>query len=476
MIESKFTNCIILVCKFRRKKCVWNAFNNNNNNGNTDRRICCDRCSKLDIECKPQSDSSDEQLDDTLTSAELMAQDGDLELRRMLHDMNQLQIEMQQLDSAKKDMEQQMCSLVISTTVKSPLLSLSSSPSLSTISSFSPSLSPSSSLTTVKMTTDNKKLKTTQQQQQQEQENTEWQLSIVDGSIRLHTPIRTIDELMMFTQASLRYLSPFTGLFKKEPVRFEATCISPSLGLTTLLQRSVICRPRKKQRFHMIDYNSSNTAQPLDHRGIMNYLLPLYFEQFIPVTGLLHAPTFWKHYQSLDDPLDCPITLAASVDAIVSLRNVINYTPIQRRLIGDYFYSKCKDILFDLYEDPDRKLDVIMVTCLLQSYLTDVLLNAVEARRLLSVALLLCLEMENKIDEMTDIQRTLFKRHHMIMEVHQRSFDMLFEDKIDFAVPERMLGLEALEDEPEKTKMYTRIYNHIFRFIGSPYISTIMVK
>ncbi|KAI7853554.1 hypothetical protein BDC45DRAFT_569933 [Circinella umbellata] len=453
------------LCKYRRKKCVWSSLNDNSDN--TDRRIRCARCLKLDIECIPQSDSSDEQLEDALNSSELMAQDGDPELRRMLDDMNQLQVEMQQYESEKKDMEKQMFSLVTNTTAKSPSLSLSSSPSLSTVSSFSSTLSPFSFPTILATTTGNKNSKTTQ-------EPTEWKLSIIDGSIRLNTPIRTIDELMMFTQASLRYLSPFTGLFKQEPVRFEATCISPSLGLATVLQRSVICRSRKKQQFDMIRYNSNNTTQLFDYRNIMNYLLPLYFKYVVPVTGLVHAPTFWKHYQSLDDPFECPIALATSIDALVSLRNVIDYTPIQRRTIADFFYSKCKDLLFDLYENPDSKLDVIMVTCLLQTYLTDVLLNAVEARRLLSVALLLCLEMEIKIDEMTDVQRILLKRHHMSMEVQQRSFDMLFEDKIDFAVPDRLLGLEYLDDEPEKTKMYVRIYNHIFRFIGSPYISEIM--
>ncbi|KAI9260739.1 hypothetical protein BDA99DRAFT_538328 [Phascolomyces articulosus] len=450
------------VCRLRRKKCVWSCNNNSNQ--------ICDRCSKLNIDCIPQSDSSDEQLDE---GVELMAQDGDQELQRMLDDMNQLNNEMQLLDSTKANLEQ-LLSLVNTTAAvneqqlqqyRSPSLSWSSSPSLS---SLSPYMSPSSSSTIT--TVSSKKAVVPQQ----EEANTEWQLSIVNGSIRLETPIRTIDELTMFTQASLRYLSPFTGLFKQEPVRFEATCISPSLGLATVLQRSVVCRPRKKQRFALINYHKNNQVQPFNYRAIMDYLLPLYFEHYNSMVGMLHAPTFWKHYHSLDDPLECPITLAATIDATVSLRNLIDLTPIQRRLIGDYLYSKCKDILFELYEDPDRKLEIVTTTCLLQTYLTDVLLNAVEARRLLSVALLLCSELSPIADKFPTIDRILFQRHHVIMEVNQRAFNMLFEDKIDFAIPGGMLNMQPLDDEPEKTKMYINLYNHIFRLLGCPYISTIM--
>ncbi|KAI9477062.1 hypothetical protein BDB00DRAFT_859643 [Zychaea mexicana] len=319
-----------------------------------------------------------------------------------------------------------------------------------------------------------------QQVQQKQQASTQWQLSIVNGLIQLDTRIETVEDFIQFTQASLRYLSPFKGLFKQDPIRFESTSISTTLGLGTVLQRNVLSKPRKK-RFAMIGYDDENSnaycggaSIPFNHRAIMDHIIPLYLEHCNILTGHVHTPTFLNHYHSLDDPTECPIVLAVCIDALVSIRHVLKYTPIQRRLMAEEFYSKFIDLLFELYEDPERKLDIVIVTSLVEAYLTDALLNYVESRRLVAVALLICAELEVEEHNMNRVERALFQRHRMYLETCNRAFDMYFENKINFTIPDRMLKLDILEDEPEKTQQFVQLYNYIFGLLGIPYISTIM--
>ncbi|KAI9498819.1 hypothetical protein BDB00DRAFT_799640 [Zychaea mexicana] len=415
-------------CKLHRKRCAWSCSNTRT----------CERCSSLDIECI-QSDECSELLDEGI---DFKAQDGYEEVQTWSHDVDRLHSDLLELQSKKDDLERFM------------------------------------SMARMQQQQEQRLQQTKQQQQP------EWQLSIVNGFLQLETPIQTIQELNQFTQASIQYLSPFAGLFKQEPLCFDSTSVSTALGLGVLLQRTLISRPRKKP-FSMIDYSNTDTnsthgsaAPPafLDYRAIMEYIIPPYLEHYNTVLGLVHAPTFLKHYRSLDNPLESLVVLAVCIDALSSCPHIVTYTAMQRRIIIEDLYNKYKELLFELYEDPTRKLEVIISTSLVEGYLTDTLLRPFESRRLVYVAILICAELEKEEHEMDRVERVLFQRHHAYLEMCTRAFDMFFDDKVNFSVPEKMRVLEVLDDEPEKTKQFTRLYNHIFALIGAPYISTIMGK
>ncbi|KAI8144729.1 hypothetical protein BJV82DRAFT_57342 [Fennellomyces sp. T-0311] len=377
----------------------------------------CDRCTKLQIECLLSDDNFDDLDDDSLT-----AQDGNSELQSWRADVARLNSEMQQLVTMRTNLQYSV--------------------------------------------TD------------QRESGMQWQLCITDGAMRLEKPITTMEELLAFTQASIRYLSPFTGIFKPMSLRFESTSISISLGLTTMIQRQELLKPRNKCFAKLVydDIDISNLT-PEDYRDIIDHLIPLYLNRHICVMGLLHVPTFLEYYNSLDDPLDDAVILAICIDALVNLRNVLEYSPIKKRILAETFYGKCKDLLFDLYNDPNRKLEVVFTTSFLQTYLGDVVLNNLEASRLTTVALVLCAELQNDPSiKMPTIQRVLFKRHCLYLEANNRLFRMIHEDKVDFTLPECVSELEILDDEPEKTKVYMMLYNHVLRLLGSRYITTLMGK
>ncbi|KAI8144969.1 hypothetical protein BJV82DRAFT_606935 [Fennellomyces sp. T-0311] len=306
----------------------------------------------------------------------------------------------------------------------------------------------------------------------------EWQLSITNGVLKLETPIQTIEELVMFSQASMRYLSPFSGLFNKQPIQFESKSISLTHGLSYIMHRHEMLKPRRK-RFEILGYNDNNQIirrSTHTSRSTIDYLVSMYLRHYNNAIGMLHQPTFPKYYQDLDDPWDSALALAVCVDALARIRHLLVYSPDEACILSEVFYSRCKDLLFDMYEDQTQRLQIVVVTSLLLQYLSDVLLNHLEANRLATVALLICADLENCVSRMTPVERILFQRNYFHIKMSDRSFKMLYEDKIDFTKSISMPEMEVLDDEPEKTKWYVCMVNNTLRFLGSRYISDMMAK
>ncbi|KAI8144953.1 hypothetical protein BJV82DRAFT_667492 [Fennellomyces sp. T-0311] len=299
-----------------------------------------------------------------------------------------------------------------------------------------------------------------------------WQLSVTNGYIQLDTTIRSMDEMLIYKQASIKYLSPFIGLFKhKVQIQFESTSISVPLGSNILMQRRAALRPRPKK--YVFDSSNAESLPLFDYRAIIDTLIPLYLKSVAVVSGLLHAPTFLEYYQKLDDPLNDPIILAVCVDALVTIR-LDQYSTKEKRVLAETFYNKCRDKLFDMYDDSAYKFKAVITTSFLLTYLMDMLLNYVEARRLVTVAVLICSDLEKKYNDMDPVERILYQRHRMNLEMAVRTFSLIFEDKMDYTVTDRKVEFDILDDEPEETREHIAIYNHIFRLIGHPYITTVL--
>ncbi|KAI8144873.1 hypothetical protein BJV82DRAFT_606563 [Fennellomyces sp. T-0311] len=305
----------------------------------------------------------------------------------------------------------------------------------------------------------------------------EWKLGLLNGTIQLETPIRTMEELFIFTQASIRYLSPFSGLFIQRPVRFQSTSISISLGVSSEVQRKELINPRRS-RFSTLDYNKEFTklSASFDHRIVVNGLVMLYLEHYNPCTGFLHRPTFLQQYYALDDPMDSALTIAVCIDALFTLLHMLTYTPDEIRMLADMFYIRCRDLLFDMYDDPKQKLNVVLVTSLIQKYVADVRLNDLEANRLVTIGLLVCTDLAQYRTNLTPVEWVLFQRSYFRLKVSNLSHTVIHNSEIDISVPEEIKDMDVLDDESEKTKKSIRMTNEIIRLIGSPYISYLLGK
>ncbi|KAI9495089.1 hypothetical protein BDB00DRAFT_815815 [Zychaea mexicana] len=427
-------------CRIRRRKCVYRP----------DSTIC-ERCAKIHLECIPidDPDLNDDDVENEYNYARL---------QYWQNQILQLETEMEKLSEAIRQStiaQQQALPLPSSNLNTPPDFSRSTTPS-----EYSESVCSASSETSTSVTT----MSINDLQQQQ----THWELSVVDGRLRLESSIKNLQELYIYSQASLRYLSPFAGLFEKERVYFEPTSASIALAPFRFISRSVAGKPRKRLAI---------THEPLscNYRAIIDTLVMEYIKHSNPSVGLIHVPTFLAHYRSLQDPMKCSLTLAICVDAIVSPRIHTNMSPAERRNLAEIFFLKCKDMVYDMPDDPTKKLQISMTITFLQQYLADGLIQYDESRRLATIGYLICKDIEPLYSDRSStplVARIMFQRHYIYHQAFIRLCDMVLDDKTDYRFTP--IELETAPDEPLITRKYISVYNHFLRFASSSFSAMVM--
>lgn len=295
-----------------------------------------------------------------------------------------------------------------------------------------------------------------------------WKLSIVNGTVRLETSIRSIDELLQFSQASFRYLSPFSSLFANESVVFEST----SAHVVSTALRLVSRQSLRQSRMKLLPVKLPIVY---DYRPIIDKLVNLHIECHKNRIPLLHAPTFMTYYRSLDDPFKSPVVMAVCVNMLGSFRRGIDYTAQEKRQLSDFFYQKCRDLLLDMFDDPDRRLETVITISLLITYVSLIRLEFAEARRLATIASLIAKDIDSSgLDRMPKFERAMFQRHRIHVDHNMKMLSMLL-DETDDHIP---CGepMEALEDETKENHQFIDALNHLGRLAQSPYIHQTMVR
>ncbi|KAI7860512.1 hypothetical protein BDC45DRAFT_494593 [Circinella umbellata] len=454
-------------CRIRRRKCVWR----------TDSNIC-ERCAKIHLECIPIDDPS---LSDDDTENEYKL----ARLQYWQNQVSQLETEMQKLGKALREssqaqkqqqQQQQQQQRHKPTTFLDNNNNLNTSSDLtysttcseygessSSMSSYCSGSSPETS-STISI-----KYEQQEEEEEQQQQQSEWTLCVVDGHLRLEKAITSLQELYSFSQASLRYLSPFSGLFQNERVYFETKSASLALAPFRLISKFVAGKPRKRLIL---------TYEPLswNYRSIINKLVMEYVHRANVNIGLIHVPTYLTHYHSLKDPMICPLTLAICVDASISPRVQSDMPPSERRTIAEFFFLKCKDMIYDMMDDdPAKKLQIVMAISFLVQYLGDGLLQYDESRRLATIGYLICKDIESIYMDNSQaplVARIMFQRHYLHHQAIIRLCDLVLGDKVDYRLT--AIDLETAPDEPLATRKYISLYNHMLRFASEPFSSTLM--
>ncbi|KAI9253429.1 hypothetical protein BDA99DRAFT_519755 [Phascolomyces articulosus] len=438
-------------CRIRRRKCVWQPNSN-----------ICERCAKIHLECIPIDDPnlSDNEAENEYKLARL---------QYWQNQVAQLEAEMQKLGQAIRESSSQQQLQLKQQPI--PLTfhinndtDVSHDIKYSSLSSPCAEASPSSSASYFSESSGISSTTSADDQQQPE-----WTLSVIDGHLRLETNITNLQELFNYSQASLRYLSPFTGLFQQERVYFETKSASIALAPFRLLSRSVAGKPRKRLAL---------TYEPLsyNYRTIIHKLVMEYVHRANINIGLIHVPTFLTHYRTLKDPMTCPLTLGICVDASISPRVHSDMTSYERRNIAEIFFLKCKDMIYDMTdEDPAKKLQIVMAISFLLQYLGDGLLQYDESRRMATIGYLICKDIEPVYMDDSQaplVARIMFQRHYVHHQAVIRLCDAVLGDKVDYRLP--AIDLEVAPDEPLVTRKYITVYNNMLRFASSSFSNTLM--
>ncbi|KAI7850297.1 hypothetical protein BDC45DRAFT_518495 [Circinella umbellata] len=473
-------------CQATRKKCIWpqqqhNATQTNNSNNIN---VSCIRCAKSRFQCIP-SDTTNKLGPNFEPQGTI---DGQPELQQWQHQLDDIESNFKKMKDNVQD------------------------------------LLPTTTTTTTRNKDNNSK-------------KLEWNLFISnDGYVRLGTTIKSLDELLLYSQASMRYLSPFNGIFETEPIRLENSTASIAITSMSYLFR-VINDKLAQNHPHYIASNKSawkaiettttttmwtdnynmtiNNANHHDdnfYKTQMEKLINLYFEHINPVFGLLYEPTFRMYYKSFDNPLKCPIALSLCVETAVILRSCASLSSIESRHFADYFFYKSKDILTDIFDDPQRPLETVMTITFLLPYLFHVRMNCIEARLYVTISLLLCNRLEkqfnqdnngddnddcqqqqqqqqhpyhnyhnnnnkiNKNEMMMDpmVGKVMFQRHQIEILISQRLIDLYLHGQVDFNTVITTTNIPILENEPQSVNEHYTVHNAILKLFKTRYMSTLL--
>ncbi|KAI8139925.1 hypothetical protein BJV82DRAFT_239557 [Fennellomyces sp. T-0311] len=294
-------------------------------------------------------------------------------------------------------------------------------------------------------------------------EHLQWDLRIVNGCIQVASRIRNLDELFEYNQASIRYLSPFEQFFRRELIQFKGVSASVALASTGLIVRHAM--PHSTTR-HIICHGLHEIAHER-----MDSLVKLYMERYNSYTGLLHSRSFLEYYHGLEDPLSSPLALAICVDCIAYFYPQLKYSIQETRDMAEFFYVRCKDMVLDILDEPRGRLEAIVATNLLMQYLLDILLEYGEARRLATIALLACHELESQ--DLSHIQKVLLQRSRVSLQLWICYIDLIIEDRFDFTSI-KADTVYMLDDDPAPVLIYLSMWRHVIGLVGSEYITTLM--
>ncbi|KAI9261433.1 hypothetical protein BDA99DRAFT_511354 [Phascolomyces articulosus] len=315
------------------------------------------------------------------------------------------------------------------------------------------------------------------------EQQVEWSLTIdEDGLLKLNTDIESMQELLLYSQAFVKYISPLNGLFNKSSISFQSTSFHLIISAFHL-----ILYEKEKKRLCMGDniyYSRLSSIQQQQHsyyRSIMDHLIKLYVNRKNSRRLLVHIPTFIQHYNDLEDPLTCPVTLAICVHTVCTARHVIKYSATERRQLADFFYDKCKDILFEIFDDPSRKLETLTTINILQHFVIFVLLRMTEARRFATIAYALCKDLEMDISRgkypeeancPPQILRVLFQRHFFYAESTLIMLDYMI-DKCHTKSSVSVTYLDTMPDEDERNQHFIEMHNYLLELCTCPYMGAL---
>jgi hypothetical protein len=333
----------------------------------------------------------------------------------------------------------------------------------------------------------------------------QWDLTLVDGKLRLESTIQGIAELMAYGHALQRYLSPFAGVFENTSFLFETT--QPQSLLPTVIQvvsrRPVIRRGGNfitrsamltkynflLQRHHPAVLLAAAGEPP--PTSCIDDLMRTYFTCFNPALPLIHAPSYLAEYETVIRPNYLQHALTLSICSMIcssTCRHLV-YNNYERRILADYFYEKAIDLLDDFFDDPDRRLETLMVINLLTQY-QEMTLRVKDARKWSTIAYMIAqdLRQEHNIHRRAppspstdstshdptyttkDRDVALITRHYVMTLYTQKFLSFILDHETATWEFFDAYPLLYLEDECELSYVYIGAYNHILQVACHPVI------
>jgi len=340
-----------------------------------------------------------------------------------------------------------------------------------------------------------------------------WKFKIVNGGFQIETDIRDLSDLLMLN-TSISYLSPLSY--------DSASSISSNDSYYRGRDAGIVLSFGKEATGSLIPFTirtmaRSLTSKPshipvalllpsillLDPKSLVDQLLKTYFQCHNIYNPLVHEKTYRDKMVPIQDPLTDLLTLSICSYVCSTPCRHLTFTPRERRNMGDYFYAKARDIIWDQFDLPEKRLENAMSINLLIQYM-NVTLKYMEGRQLISMAFQILLDLRSEYPEfqvpvdldvvdvedtpyakhynydinqepITDVDKALFTRHIKVAAIMSSLLDYVVSNSTDMSLF-HFPTWKYLADEPENTKKFVRSQNWIINLYNHKFVKNFMVR
>ncbi|KAG1474261.1 hypothetical protein G6F56_000460 [Rhizopus delemar] len=292
-----------------------------------------------------------------------------------------------------------------------------------------------------------------------------WKIKINKGHFRIETGIQNMSQLLDY-QPSIRYLSPISSKDKNSIlVNFKTQDYGSLYSITGRILS-------KRLKNTTTDYLTP-TIEPsfLGSRTIMDQLINIYFSCHNINIGWLYETSFRKKYKQIDTPLNDLLCVAICCHVCTTPCHHLDFTTRQRREMSDFFYLRTKDILLDQFDEPSKRLENVIASNLLFTYM-HMTLKFIEYDSIITMAYHILLGLKAEYSKLetppATVEYALYSRNlannHCIRSVVDGVVGrMVTKQPLPFP------KLEVFPDEREETKEFMKIQDWILYTHGQSF-------
>ncbi|KAG1137497.1 hypothetical protein G6F37_007965 [Rhizopus arrhizus] len=306
----------------------------------------------------------------------------------------------------------------------------------------------------------------------------QWKVKINDGYFSIETGIQYLSDLLPY-QPSISYLSPISSNSSEEfwtegrngiLIRFKTQDYGSLYGLTGKILAKCLKKRILESSAHLtLDLASFGSYM------IMDRLIDIYFHCHNISNGWLHEATFRKKYRKVKSPFNDLVCVSLCSYVCATPCAHLDFTARQRRIMSDFFYSKIKDVLLDQFDDPDKKLENLLVINLLFPYM-HMTLNFSEYDYYVTMAYHISLDLKNYYQDVkthSTVDYVIFTRLFSSIYCVRVVLDCVA-GKMITRQPLPFPRLEVFPDEPEETKKFIQSQDWTITIYDHPFIDTLL--
>ncbi|KAI9254957.1 hypothetical protein EDC94DRAFT_231320 [Helicostylum pulchrum] len=308
-----------------------------------------------------------------------------------------------------------------------------------------------------------------------------WDIEFVNGQLRLRSDINSLEELMLYGKSVIRYLSPFGTVFKTTSLRFER--ITPGFVESAMQIVKRIQLPAQGASPAVISQRfSSGFVQLFRPEVFVNDLVNSFFKCLNDTAPLIHEPSYREHFSSLESPLTDPITLAICAGASIFTCRHSLFDSQEKRYFGEYFYKLAIDQLTDIFDDPERGLEALVVINLLIMFMITTL-RISECKKWAGISVIIgnslqqqypdCFYGNSSYPRLTRIKYATIHRNCILSECFLSMIEFITANRQDEIIHSKV-QVDILPDESDEVRELLTLMNHIFRLALHP-VSIIIV-